>query len=144
MNNNNQLKKFLYDNPDNSGTDSTNGLINFIKYKAEPVIEYSLYVLGISTIILGTIVAITVGIKDKTKKKFSTDETIADMRITMSEFIALGLTFILGAEVVKTFRVPNMYQLIKVTMLVLLRQLITYFLDKDVNRLRKEYPRLNY
>jgi hypothetical protein len=35
-----------------------------------------------------------------------------------------------------------MYQLLKVALLVLLRQLITHFLDKDVSRLKKEYPGL--
>jgi len=75
-------------------------------------------------ILLGSLSSIYLYLKDKKEK---VDRIIADMRIRLAESISLGLTFILGAEVVKTFRVPNFYQLIKITVLVILRQLITYF-----------------
>ena len=117
-----------------------NEIVNFIKFKFEPFFEYSLYVLAMIVIILGAVDAIVVGWRSRKRK--SIDETLAYMRIRLSETITLGLTFILAAEVIKTFRVPNMYQLLKVALLVLLRQLITHFLDKDVSRLKKEYPGL--
>jgi len=115
---------------------------DFIRFKMEPFFEYVLYVLGILIIIVGAIMAIYTGIKETRGNKKTQDEILTLMRIRVSENISLGLTFILGAEVIKTFRVPNMYQLIKVALLVLLRQLITYFLDKDVAHLRKEFPNL--
>ena len=121
-----------------SGTD--NEVVNFIKFKLEPFFEYSLYILAMIVIVLGAIDAVVVGWRSRKGKTM--DETLAYMRIRLSETITLGLTFILAAEVIKTFRVPNMYQLLKVTLLVLLRQLITYFLDGDVSRLKKEYPGL--
>nr|QBK85467.1 MAG: protein of unknown function DUF1622 [Marseillevirus LCMAC101] len=117
-----------------------NDAVNFIKYKLEPFFEYALYILGMLAIILGAIDAIVVGWRSRKEK--SQDETLAYMRIRLSETITLGLTFILAAEVIKTFRVPNIYQLLKVALLVLLRQLITHFLDKDVARLKQEYPNL--
>lgn len=116
-------------------------IVNFIKYDVEPVIEYTLYILGMVIIVFGAINSIYLGFKERGKDK-NADEILAYMRIRLSETITLGLTFILGAEVVKTFRVPNIYQLIKVALLVLLRQMITHFLDKDVSNLRKEYPNL--
>ena len=115
-------------------------IANFIKYKLEPFFEYALYVLGMIAIILGAIDAIVVGWR--TRKEKTQDESLAYMRIRLSETITLGLTFILAAEVIKTFRVPNIYQLLKVALLVLLRQMITHFLDKDVFRLKQEYPGL--
>lgn len=87
-------------------------------------------------ILLGSLSSIYLYLKDKKETKEKVDRIIAVMRIRLAESISLGLTFILGAEVVKTFRVPNFYQLIKITVLVILRQLITYFLDKDVERLK--------
>ena len=114
--------------------------INFIKYKIEPFFEYALYFMGMLAIILGAINAIVVGWR--TRREKTQDESLAYMRIRLSETIALGLTFILAAEVIKTFRVPNIYQLFKVALLVLLRQMITYFLDKEVSRLKQEYPGL--
>ena len=117
-------------------------IVNFIRFKVEPVVEYSLYTIGLITIVIGTIVAIYSGLKQWKNSSLNYDERTTLMRIKLSETIALGLTFILGAEVVKTFRIPTMFQLIKVSLLVLLRQLITYFLDKDVERLRKQFPNL--
>jgi uncharacterized membrane protein len=117
-------------------------IANFVKFKMEPFFEYVLYVLGILIIIAGAINSLIIGYQEMKSKKRSQDEIFTLMRIRLSETISLGLTFILGAEVIKTFRVPNMYQLIKVALLVFLRQLITYFLDKDVSHLRTEFPGL--
>ena len=116
-----------------------NSFTDFVKYKVEPVIEYFLYIVGMIVILLGSLSSIYLYLKDKKDNKEKVDRIIADMRIRLAESISLGLTFILGAEVVKTFRVPNFYQLIKITVLVILRQLITYFLDKDVERLKNMY-----
>jgi uncharacterized membrane protein len=121
-------------------SETENDIVNFVKFKLEPFFEYSLYILAMIIIIFGAIDSIVVGWQ--TRKGKTMDETLAYMRIRLSETITLGLTFILAAEVIKTFRVPNMYQLLKVALLVLLRQLITHFLDKDVSRLKKEYPGL--
>ena len=115
-------------------------VIDFIKYKLEPLFEYSLYTVGIVIIVFGAFNALLTGYKERGDKTH--DEILAYMRIRLSESITLGLTYILGAEVIKTFRVPNIYQLIKIALLVLLRQLITYFLDRDVARLKMEYPHL--
>lgn len=115
---------------------------DFIRFKVEPIVEYTLYVLGILIILVGAISALITGFNEMKAKEKSRDEVLTLMRIRLSEAITLGLTFILGAEVAKTFRVPNMYQLIKVALLVVLRQLITYFLDRDIAHLRKEFPGL--
>jgi len=136
------LKELLTEEPTSSEADSQ-GFAKFIKFKMEPVFEYTLYVIGIVIILAGAIDAVALGVNGAIiKKKRTPDEVLTMMRIRLSETISLGLTFILGAEVIKTFRVPNIYQLIKVALLVLLRQLITYFLDRDVARLRKEFPNL--
>ena len=123
----------------------TQPVADFIRFKMEPFFEYVLYVLGILIIIIGAIMVIVTGaneMREKRARKKTPDEILTLMRIRLSEYLSLGLTFILGAEVIKTFRVPNMYQLIKVALLVLLRQLITFFLDKDVAHLRREFPTL--
>lgn len=136
-----KVNRFLQSNPDPCENPNPGGAVEFIKYQLEPVVEYFLYVVGIFVIVGGALNSLHTGWKDR-KTKENMDEILTHMRIRMSETVTLGLTFILGAEVVKTFRVPNLYQLIKVALLVLLRQLITYFLDKDVVRLKKQYPDL--
>ena len=134
-----QIHNILKNDP--GPMDDESGMVEFVKYRVEPFIEYTLYIMGMLIIMFGAINALYVGMKERDGDK-SADEILAYMRIRLSETITLGLTFILGAEVVKTFRVPNIYQLIKVALLVLLRQLITSFLDKDVARLRVEFPDL--
>ena len=109
---------------------------NFLKTKVEPLIENSLYIIGIIVIVVGSIHSIIIGLRGRSKNK-GYDLIMTEMRIQLSESFALALTFILGAEIVKTFRVPNLFQVIKVTLLVLLRQLITYFLDKEAEKLRR-------
>ena len=137
-----RITTMLAQDPDPCFKLDDKGAVGFIKYKVEPVFEYTLYVIGMLVILAGAINSLVTGYKDMKFKHKTQDEVFTHMRVRLSETISLGLTFILGAEVVKTFRVPNVYQLIKVTLLVLLRQLITYFLDKDVIRLRKEFPNL--
>ena len=112
-------------------------LTQIFKYQIEPIIENLLYLVGIVIILVGSIDSIRRGIIEEKKGEKSTDKILTDIRIELSETLTLALTFILGAEIVKSFRVPNIYQLIKITVLVLLRQLITFFLDKDVERLKK-------
>lgn len=136
-----KIQQILTTDPSDDPSTSS-PIVNFIRFKVEPVVEYSLYIIGLITIVIGTIVAIYSGLKQWKNSSLNYDERTTLMRIKLSETIALGLTFILGAEVVKTFRIPTMFQLIKVSLLVLLRQLITYFLDKDVERLRKQFPNL--
>ena len=137
-----KVDKFL--RIDHAPVENESGTVRFIKYKVEPFFEYTLYLLGILIIVIGAFNSIYIGLKEHLHDSdMSPDEILAYMRIRLSESISLGLTFILGAEVVKTFRVPNIYQLIKVALLVLLRQMITVFLDKDVSKLRIEYPNLS-
>lgn len=118
--------------------ETNNKVVNFIKFSVEPFVEYTLYVIGMTTIVVGVVTSIATGFRTLDRMDF--DERTTEMRIQLSESIALGLTFILGAEVVKSFRIPTLYQLLRVSLLVLLRQLITYFLDKDVQRLRSQFP----
>ena len=143
----NTLPDYLYADPAGGAhctvptTVDESGFAYTVKYQIEPVLEYGLYLMGITTIILGAIMAVVTGAQDIRKKR-SISESLTHMRVHLSQSLTLSLTFILGAEILKTFRVPNLFQLIKVMGVVLLRQLITYFLDKDVLRLRKEFPDL--
>ena len=132
-----EIHHFLKSNPGSMEDEGV--VIDFIKYDVEPFFEYTLYIMGIVIIMFGALNSIYIGFKEKEKGR-NANEVLAYIRVRLSETITLGLTFILGAEVVKTFRVPNIYQLIKVALLVLLRQMITHFLDNDISYLRSEYP----
>ena len=124
----------------NNNDDTKDGkFTKALKHNIEPIIENVLYITGILIILAGSIDSIRRGIIRIQEKEKSIDEILTNVRVELSETLTLALTFILGAEIVKTFRVPNLYQLIKVSILVLLRQLITHFLDTDVEKLRRKY-----
>lgn len=134
-----KVRSFLFENHNGYGAppDTLDKIQHTIKYKVEPFFEYTLNILGVCIVVGGAVASLVTGFRDAQKKK-SWDVIASRMRVHMSQAITLALTFILGAEVMKTFRVTNMYQVLKVTALVILRQLITYFLDKDVERLKSE------
>ena len=101
-----------------------------------PILELLLYIFGLIVIVVSTITAIIKSINKLTDPTKLNEEELSVLRIYLSESYTLALTFILGAEIIKTFRIPNNYQLIRTTLLVLLRQLIVHFLDSDVIKLR--------
>lgn len=43
-------------------------VVDFIRFRMEPFIEYSLYTIGMFTIVFGTIISLYTGIKDWQKK----------------------------------------------------------------------------
>ncbi len=57
-------------------------------------------------------------------------------RMEISESILLGLSFILAADVVKSIRLPDLSQLIRLAVLIGIRQLLTYYLDKEHKELK--------
>lgn len=111
------------------------GVQTFVQSTLEPWVENILYFGAMLVIIIGAINTIVLRFHEEGKKQ--TDDIIADMRIQFSEVIALSLTFVLAAEVVKTIRTPTMHQVIRSSIIALLRQFIVYFLDKDIERLRR-------
>ena len=110
---------------------------NFLRCKISKVMEECLYFIGIIIIAIGTIDTIIMKIKYINKHKDLNEHILTTMRIYMSEYLTLSLTFFLGAEIIKTFRVPNFYQLFKVFALIILKELITFFLDRNLIFLKK-------
>ena len=111
---------------------------SFYKDKFSPIIESTFYFIGILVIIYGAIDTFVYSYKNYLKRKDDDYEYfISDIRIRLSSSFSLALTYILGAEIIKTFRIPNIKQLVKITGLIFIRQLVSYFLDKDVKNLKQ-------
>jgi len=109
-----------------------------LNYTDTPIIELLLYIFGLIVIVISTFNGLIRSVRRLINPTKQNEKVISDLRIYLSESYTLALTFILGAEIMKIFRIPNNYQLIRVTLLVLLRQLIVYFLDSDIIKLKKE------
>lgn len=57
-------------------------------------------------------------------------------RMELSETILLGLSFILAGDVVKSIRIPDFKQLVRLGLIIGIRQLLTYYLDKEHKELK--------
>ena len=67
--------------------------------------------------------------------KIDDEKEVIMARLEIAESILLGLIFILVADVIKTIRIPSLYQLLRVIILIGIRQFLTYYLDKEHNDL---------
>ena len=124
--------------------------INIIKLYNNPIIILNTLYYGVELLCMTVcVIIILIGIIKSLRlikiiynfryKKYykKDDETIKNnailtTRINIAESINLGLTFILAADIIKMIRIPNYYQLGKVTILVGLREFVTHFVDKEI------------
>jgi uncharacterized membrane protein len=65
-----------------------------------------------------------------------------ELRIFLSESLVLALTFLLGAEIIETIIHPSIRSLVGVTMTFILRLVITFVIDRDINLLNVEKDEL--
>ena len=112
----------------------------YLRGVVTPNIETALHIIAIIVIVVGCVRSLQLAWINRKKASFG--HIYAMIRTNLSETLILSLTFILGAEIIKTLRIPSLYQIIKVSVLVVLRQMIVYFLDQDVSHLHKVYPSL--
>ena len=68
--------------------------------------------------------------------KTGDDKEVLLARLEIAESVLLGMTFMLAADVIKTIRIPSLLQLIRVTILIGVRELLTYHLDKEYKALK--------
>lgn len=74
-------------------------------------------------------------------KYFKDEQDINNMikiRIVMGESIGLALTFILAVEILKIYYIRNYTQLIIISSLVVLKLIITFFLQKETDNYKKD------
>ena len=65
-----------------------------------------------------------------------------ELRIFLSESLVLALTFLLGAEIIETIIHPSIRSLLGVAMTFILRLVITFVIDRDINLLNVEKDEL--
>lgn len=97
----------------------------------------------ILVILLGVTRSIWDGVSEACHRESSHNEQMDLVRLEVSSSLSLGLTFFVGAEIIKTFRVPNWQQLLKIVVLILIRQLLTWSLDSETEKLQKRLDTKN-
>jgi uncharacterized membrane protein len=101
------------------------------------VAEHVLYGVTMLVIVLGATCTIWHGISEACRGEGTADEQMDRMRLELSGALSLALTFFVAAEIIKTFRVPHWKQLLKVVVLILIRQLLTWSLDAETEKLQR-------
>jgi uncharacterized membrane protein len=113
------------------------------------IVEYALYLVAIAVIVIGSYHAATVLYTPTSmNNKSSVFQKgyflgLKRARIVIGEALNMSLTFILAADIIRTVRNPNYWQLGKLIILVLLREFIVYFLNREIQDLRANYTHRN-
>lgn len=104
-------------------------------------LEWGCYGLGAATVAFGALATFLFLLRELPRREGEPWQAVlAQARTGLSSWLTLGLTFFLVAEVLRTFRITTGGQLLRVSAVVLLRQFIVWSLDKDVARIRREFP----
>ncbi|MEO8514111.1 MAG: DUF1622 domain-containing protein [Ignavibacteria bacterium] len=66
---------------------------------------------------------------------------LSKVRIDFSNYILLGLEFLIAADIIETILKPNTEELIELGGIVLIRIILSYFLNKEINELKSHETR---
>lgn len=103
------------------------------------ILEYcatGISVFSISIIIYGTICAIIAIIKNEfSKDKYKGMQTI---RVEFGSYLLLGLEVLIGADIIKTIIEPSYEELIVLGGIVIIRTVMSLFLNKEIKELEKD------
>ena len=109
-------------------------------------LEYSNYLalfIAYVIILVGIIEGIVFLIQNATNNKLNIHvldkrtNNIIETRIKVLNSINLGLVFIIAGDIIKTIYIPDMINLIKVIMLICVREILSLFTNKEIEHLKK-------
>ena len=97
------------------------------------------YVIILVGIIEGVIYLIQNAVNQKLDVKILDKRTnnIIETRIKVLNSINLGLVFIIAGDVIKTIYMPDFINLIKVIALICVREVLSLFTNKEIDRLKR-------
>jgi len=72
------------------------------------------------------------------KKFFTNNALLADIRIEIGHYLALGLEFLVAKDIIETIVQPTWDELGKLAAIITLRTLLTLFLAHEVKEVREE------
>jgi len=109
-------------------------------------LEYSNYLalfIAYVIILVGIIEGIVFLIQNATNSKLNIHvldkrtNNIIETRIKVLNSINLGLVFIIAGDIIKTIYIPDMINLIKIIMLICVREILSLFTNKEIEHLKK-------
>jgi uncharacterized membrane protein len=104
------------------------------------ILEYIAWVLGILGIVIitwgilrGTFVFILAEYRSFTKKGEQSDSLI-NVRIRIGQYLLIGLEFLIGADIIRTFIQPSLEEIAILASIVVIRTIISYFLNREMKQ----------
>lgn len=97
-------------------------------------------ILTLVVIIFSSLIGIYRYLETLLSKLANTEKQIKyyELRIFISESLVLALTFLLGTDIIESMLYPSLEILIKLIAVFLFRLAITYFMDRDIQKLSEE------
>ncbi len=103
-------------------------------------LKWLLASIGVFIIVLGGMQAAKIFFtKCLFSKKDERERELNDVRRELGLSIVLGLEFILASDVILTIVLPDYYNLGLLAILVVIRTILNYFLDKELMQLRPKH-----
>ncbi len=90
--------------------------------------------MGIFAIALGGMIALFLA----AKSIFSKKSMLAEIRITMGQYLALGLEFLIGKDILESIINPSWDRLGKLAAIIAIRTVITFFLARELKEIKSE------
>lgn len=102
------------------------------------VLQWGLIATGIGVIFWSGVRAANIFLRQCFfSKKICVEDQLDNVRRVLGYGIIIGLEFILAADVISTVLLPDYYNLGMLGMLVLIRTVLNFFLDRELQHLRK-------
>lgn len=111
------------------------------------VIETSISVISVAVVIYGAIIAFLAFIKAELGR-FKNKNPMLKLRVIRADlgtYLLLGLELLIAADVLKTIMEPGLSELMILGGVVILRTVLSYFLNKEIEEIdeeRRQHPEL--
>lgn len=101
------------------------------------VIQHTISFCGVFIILLGVIAALYRYLKLILMTPSSVSTNINTIRLSLGRVLTLGLEFIVAADLIGTTTAPDYYSVGIVASIVLIRTLLSYTLNREINEISK-------
>ncbi len=91
--------------------------------------------IGVGALIIGAVYSLTHFFKGLIHKR-ATGRSIDIIRLELGRSIALGLEFFLAGDIIRTIVTPDYYEIGILSILVIIRTVLTHFLVKELASLK--------
>lgn len=102
-------------------------------------------VLSIAVVIYGTVIALVAFVKNefhRLKNNYDV-QYLRILRADLGTYLLLGLEFLIAADILKTILEPGMQELLVLGGVVILRTVLSFFLNKEIQEIDQERDTLS-